>query len=784
MPDAPQQSRPFDLTPDPRILPMLGEIALAQWKCLAELVDNSVDAFIEAQRSGNPIGTPEVLITTPIHSTPNAQITVRDNGIGMDAETLERAARAGWTSHDPINNLGLFGMGFNIATARLGTKTTIWTSRKGDPQEVGLEIDFEKLAKQKAFHTPILSRPKPDSNRSGTSIVIENIKPEQREWLCKNSNRSQVMRHLGKAYSSMLSPGGSPVSFQLQFNGYQVRPRRHCVWGGPGDTPRSVETAKFGTVDSFQPINAVLGQRPFCTRCWNWLGANQEQCSECTTNGEVVMRDRKIHGWIGIQRYLDTDDYGIDFLRNGRKIETANKELFNWMDPSTEKVEKEYPLDDIRLGGRIVGEIHLDHCRVPYTKDRFVREDVAWTEMVQLLRGNGPLRPDLARSMGMAENPSPLYKLFQAYRRATPHNKNAGGWAKRLAVPDNERATEMAKRFEAGETDYLTDAKWWELAEEGDAEVLGGAGATTGGSTLGGDTPEPTTTTPGEEGDGTTPQPSPPLRAPILNLTNIYQDDTTGMRFDVRAYAVQSSDPGLSEDGSPWGIKKTTSGHWEFLVVSSHPVFRSATMTVADALTCQLAWQVVDFNREQGHSSSFGSVLAGLRDKYNVQSKLEPAALSGEATARLSEIARSVVGRVSPEDLKSYFDDCGPSVQDRIRLAMAQRGASNPQGALNDGRYLQYSPAETIADFVLAQPEHFFDGKYWEDAYLALDFGSTIATEEARKRVISYFGSLFADAVWLAQQGIDEIGSCSRERLLRASVATALLAPTSQSGAQ
>ena len=37
----------FDLTPDPRVLQILGEINLDQWKCLAELIDNSADAFIK-----------------------------------------------------------------------------------------------------------------------------------------------------------------------------------------------------------------------------------------------------------------------------------------------------------------------------------------------------------------------------------------------------------------------------------------------------------------------------------------------------------------------------------------------------------------------------------------------------------------------------------------------------------------------------------------------------------------------------------------------------------------
>ena len=41
------QSLPeFDPQPHPRILPMLGEINLTQWRCVAEFTDNSVDSFL------------------------------------------------------------------------------------------------------------------------------------------------------------------------------------------------------------------------------------------------------------------------------------------------------------------------------------------------------------------------------------------------------------------------------------------------------------------------------------------------------------------------------------------------------------------------------------------------------------------------------------------------------------------------------------------------------------------------------------------------------------------
>ena len=197
----------FDLTPHPRILPMLGEIVLPQWRCLAELIDNSIDSFIEALRAGTPIQSPHVSINVPTGVLHGSWVSVRDNGPGMDTDTLERAARAGWTSHDPINNLGLFGMGFNIATARLGSRTTIWTTRSGTSEWVGLKIDFTQLMKQQEFISPVLSHPKPNTDLSGTEVIVESLKPEQVDWFVKRYNRSNIARQLGRTYSSMIGPG-------------------------------------------------------------------------------------------------------------------------------------------------------------------------------------------------------------------------------------------------------------------------------------------------------------------------------------------------------------------------------------------------------------------------------------------------------------------------------------------------------------------------------------------------------------------------------------------------
>jgi hypothetical protein len=363
--------REFNLQPTPRILPMLGEIKLPEWRCVAELVDNSVDGFLAVRRAGDDITAAQIHVNIPLVDSTSAKLGVRDNGPGMTADTLEKAVTAGWTGNDPINNLGMFGMGFNIATARLGTVTTVWTTRKGDPEWVGLQIDFERLLQQRHFRTPMLTRPKLDPNESGTEVTVERIKPEQRQFFAKTANRTKVSRELSRTYSAMLRPNGVPITFRLFLNGTLVRGRNHCIWGGEGNANREVTTSRFGIVNAYQTIEVNLADRPFCTACWQWLPFQQQDCPMCESQANVTIRSRRVRGWLGVQRYLHDSEYGIDFLRNGRKIELSSTDLFDWNDG--EKVEREYPIDDPRHRGRIVGEIHVDHCRVNYTKDRFDR---------------------------------------------------------------------------------------------------------------------------------------------------------------------------------------------------------------------------------------------------------------------------------------------------------------------------------------------------------------------------------------------------------------------------
>ena len=765
----------LDLTPDPRVLQMLGEIDLHQWRCLAELIDNSIDGFLNAARQDQAVEQPDIAVALPRVDNDGARVSIKDNGPGMSLETLEYAVKAGWSGNDPLSNLGLFGMGFNIATARLGVVAEVWTSRAGDPEEVGVRIDLANLRASRSFRVPRQIRPKQDRAQHGTEIVISRLKADQRRYLVRSGSRSTIRRNLARTYSSLLIESDAG-SINLTLNGRKITPRRHCLW----DASRSVDLPDGTSADAVQLIDMPLAPRRYCTHCMRPLAINEDTCPTGSPSCSVEETPRRIKGWVGVQRYLHNTEYGIDFIRNGRKIEIANKDLFKWNDGDTEAVE--YPIDDPRNRGRFVGEIHIDHCRVSYTKDRFERDDPAWQEMIRVVRGDGPLRPVVAQQSGYEGNQSPLYRLFQAFRRSSPQGKN-GLWSRVLVVRDNNRAQEMADLFAKGDPEYLTDERWWEIVEEQDREVLGDPndpsnppnipGGFEGGPTPGAGGEDPSGPEPPEPEP---PAPEPPPRRPLHGLTRKYEHPTFRVDFETQAFAVDPDDPDLAE-GVPWAFRLEDSATrtYMFLVSLQHAIFRSTTMTPLDALLTELTHRTVDYTKGQG--ASVAGVLAEFREEYCVDSRLDPVEIITFADAVLDDIARAVPDIFRTDQDLDLHAELTQAEKAAVARGMANRNVSNPAQAIADGSFWSYAERSSLRGLFARHPEFFLDGNYWEDSYTTLDFGDPQVTEDAKASVLSRYDAYLDDAVWLANQNPSDLEGASRDTLVRVTCSVRLLRP-------
>ena len=448
-------SATIDITPSPRILRTLGQIPFAPWQCIAELIDNSLDGFRHADVNKISLQQRRVIISWSVNA-PSADrvIEVNDTGPGMTPEVLNECVRAGYSMNDPIDNLGLFGMGFNIATARLGDKTVILSATPSAPEWTGIEIDFAVLTKNKTFNAPLINTRK-SSSESGTRIIISGLDAN----IYNQLNPTLIRRQLEEIYTPILSE----MNVEITLQGKVLSPRPHCIWA------RSRYVLHGGNnVPAVIDIDETLGNALYDSSRNRYLTTGEEEAILKRRDGkdqlpeEIILRPKRVYGWIGIQRYSDPDDFGIDFIRNGRKILLRDKSLFSFYNPISCRSELEYPVElGSTVGGRIVGEIHIDHIPPTYQKNDFHRADISWNEMITVLRGDGPILPKRRKAMGYTdENQSPLGRLISAYRRSDTGTRN-------LAIPSH-MAREWYKRFRDKDPEYLSDEKWWEAAKEED----------------------------------------------------------------------------------------------------------------------------------------------------------------------------------------------------------------------------------------------------------------------------------------------------------------------------
>ena len=404
----------LDITPTPRILRTLGEIPFQTWQCIAELIDNAIDAYLSDTDGEETDRRITVNWSNDTVGAANRTIEIVDAAGGMSIDQLQDAVRAGYTSNDPFNNLGLFGVGFNISTARLGEETTIISTRRGDADWVGVKIDFQQLIDSKRFDAPIIRKTKNDPNECGTKITIGRIKSGILTEL--STKEAEIRRRLELVYAPLLSERDITITVKNK----QLRPQMHCAWS----ESRYVRYNNQN-VPARINIDRVLGSALFDVIRNRYLTPDEaEEYYAAQQEGHafpshIVEREKRLTGWLGIQRYADPNDFGIDFIRNGRKILISDKSLFQYENPFTLQKNLQYPLElGTSVGGRIVGELNVDYLIPTYQKNDFDRADISWIQTVEAICGTGPFLPKARKDLGFTEpNTSPLCLLVNAYRR-------------------------------------------------------------------------------------------------------------------------------------------------------------------------------------------------------------------------------------------------------------------------------------------------------------------------------------------------------------------------------
>jgi len=472
----PVQQAPItvNLQPDPRILIAITHNPIRPVDALCELVDNSIDALTEPGSESTSVESPTIQISLPKGSDVDRGqgcISVLDNGPGLTLQQAQDALKAGFTGNNPFDKLGLFGMGFNVSTGKIGRRTLFHTATRGASDMIDITIDLENMVKSGGYDVPVRKRPKDPPNFHGTLVSIN-------EWWPKGSQNygfaaklvrlgvAAIKEELGRRYSTILRDRG----IRIFVNDELVEPVDHCVWS----EHRTINHREFGRIPAVLRFNAVLYTQIRCMTCYTVT--EKGKCAKCGQSTNLRTIEERVRGWVGIQRFDDANDFGIDLIRNGRAIRKFEKDaFFTWTDSRGRQI-KDYPIDSPY--GRIVGEVHIDHVPTDFLKQDFQRTSPEWIRVISFLRGESSLQPKLAAEAGEPANTSPVYRLYQGYRRVRDigtRDMYMGFWepgADRPARISREKEQEMYASFRAREPGFYDDAEWWRLVEQADRKPV------------------------------------------------------------------------------------------------------------------------------------------------------------------------------------------------------------------------------------------------------------------------------------------------------------------------
>lgn len=461
----------FDFTPDPKVLIALTHTSMLPLDALCELIDNSIDGFSAARIQGVPTEKPLIVIDLPSRKdiVDNTGILrIRDNGPGMTSQAAEKAIKAGFSGNNPYDNLGLFGMGFNISTGKFGRVTRFRTARKDNAFCTETTIDLEKINKSKDYRLPATEVDKPEGLASGTIIEVRNWWPDgnpNRGFVSKlvRYGERKIREEIGRRYTKILRSR----DIQILVNGEKCTPFEHCIWGDE----RFVER-KIGKIPAVYRFNEIVGHQQRCGECTALIPHGSAECPSCGSTRIRTIEER-VEGWIGILRFDHDTNYGIDLIRNGRAIRIAEKSAFFEYVDDLKKITKDYPID--QQYGRIAGEVSLDFVPVDFLKQDFQRSSDEWQRAISFLRGESSLQPTQPNAN---QNNSVMYKLYQGYRRVRKFGKAdmyMGYWDVDTEKPkriSRDIEEEYYQKFLDRIPGFYDDAEWWRKVEEAEEKPV------------------------------------------------------------------------------------------------------------------------------------------------------------------------------------------------------------------------------------------------------------------------------------------------------------------------
>lgn len=203
----------LDSNPNPGFLYSLRSLGYVNSSAIADIIDNSLDTNVNAT---------EVNVEIKQTKGEYVHISIIDNGMGMDRNTLEQATRLGSQTGKSRNDLGCYGTGLKSAASSMGLRFDVYTKSNDDAFWIAT-YDIDEKVKLNNFRTPVRVGTEEEysefkelvGGETGTIIRITKLDN------ISDNNASQfsdgIRKALGKTFKYYIDNGVS-----IKVNGKQV----------------------------------------------------------------------------------------------------------------------------------------------------------------------------------------------------------------------------------------------------------------------------------------------------------------------------------------------------------------------------------------------------------------------------------------------------------------------------------------------------------------------------------------------------------------------------------
>jgi hypothetical protein len=291
-------------------------LSYTAWYAMAEFVDNATQSYFDNREELDAVyeREGEKLDIRIVYDRDNDLLRITDNALGMDRARLARALQVGVPPDDASGRCE-FGMGMKTAACWVGDEWTVRTKKLGDPQELRVTVDVEKVAAGNIeLDLHVIERPEDQH------YTIIEIRQHHHQWVGRTLGK--IKDYLRSMYRVDLREGVLDLYWQ--------------------DAPLSWED------DDSLFVRAIDG-------------------SVYRKTFEFDVGGKRVHGWVGVLERGSRAKAGFSIIRRGRVVR-------GWPDSWRPAAifGQEGGSNDL-INQRITGEVHLDEFIASHTKD-----DILW----------------------------------------------------------------------------------------------------------------------------------------------------------------------------------------------------------------------------------------------------------------------------------------------------------------------------------------------------------------------------------------------------------------------